>query len=66
MRASVGDHIVIKGHQVGSADREGEILETRGTDGAPPYVVRWTDGREDLMFPSSDAVIVRSAATSGW
>lgn len=66
MRASIGDHIVIKGHQVGAADREGEILEVRGGEGGPPYLVRWSDGHEDLIFPSSDAVIARRPATTGW
>lgn len=66
MRASIGDHIVVKGHQVGWADRDGEIVEARGPDGNPPYVVRWSDGHEDLFFPSSDAVIVPAQGSKGW
>lgn len=58
MRAKVGDRIVIKGHHVGEPDRDGEVLEVRGTDGAPPYVVRWDeDGHEALFFPGSDASV---------
>ncbi len=58
MRASVGDHIVIKGHHVGDPDRDGEILEVRGENGGPPYLVRWRDdGHEGLFFPSTDASI---------
>jgi hypothetical protein len=57
MRAKVGDRLVIKGHHVGDADREAEILEVRGPDGGPPYLVRWPDGHESFCFPGSDAVI---------
>ena len=27
-------------------------------DGAPPYVVKWSDGHEGLYFPGSDASVV--------
>ncbi|MGQ0432162.1 MAG: DUF1918 domain-containing protein [Microthrixaceae bacterium] len=58
MHASVGERIVIRGHRIGEPDRDCEVLEVRGKDGAPPYVVRWDDsGRECLFFPGSDAVV---------
>ena len=58
MRAAVGDRIVIKGHRIGEPDRDCEVLEVRGADGGPPYVVRWEeDGHEALFFPGSDAVV---------
>jgi hypothetical protein len=58
MRASVGDRIVIKSHGVGEPDRDAEILEVHGLDGAPPYVVRWADdGHEGLFFPGADASV---------
>ena len=58
MQARVGDRIVIRGHHVGEAIRDGEILEVRGPDGGPPYIVRWEDsGHETLFFPGSDALI---------
>ena len=58
MRAEVGDRLVIKGHVVGEHDRDAEVLEVRGTDGAPPYLVRWSDtGHEGLLFPGTDARI---------
>jgi hypothetical protein len=59
MRASVGDRIVIRGHHIGEPDHGGEVLEVRGEDGGPPYLVRWDDsGHEVLFFPGPDAVIV--------
>ncbi len=58
MKAKVGDRLVIKGHHVGEPDRDAEVLEVHGTDGEPPWVVRWDDdGHEGLFFPGSDAAI---------
>ena len=42
---------------MGQADRVGRIVEVRGPGGAPPYVVRFEDGHEGLVFPGPDAVI---------
>ena len=58
MQAKVGDHLVVEGKIVGSHRREGDIVEVRGDNGAPPYVVRWTDGHEGLTYPGPDAHIV--------
>ena len=58
MRATVGDHLVVESNKVDSPRREGEIVEVRGDDGAPPYVVRWSDGHEGLTFPGPDAHVV--------
>ncbi|MCD6641140.1 MAG: DUF1918 domain-containing protein [Nocardioides sp.] len=58
MHAQVGDRLVTESNKVGSARREGEIVEVRGEGGAPPYVVRWTDGHEGLVYPGDDAHVV--------
>ena len=58
MKAQPGDQIVIRGHTVGEHVRKGEVIEVRGDDGGPPYVVKWDDnGHESLFFPESDAFI---------
>lgn len=57
MRASVGDRLHVHGHTVGERDRTGEIIEVKGPDGAPPYLVRFDDGHEGLVFPGPDAVV---------
>ena len=57
MFAQAGDRLVIHGHHVGERDREAEILEVRHEDGSPPYVVRWSDGQEGLVFPGPDASV---------
>jgi hypothetical protein len=55
MKAHVGDHIVIASPTTGGTVRDGEIVEVRGADGAPPYYVRWSDGGSGLFFPGPDA-----------
>lgn len=56
MKATPGDRIIIKGHHLGEPDRDAEVLEVHGDDGAPPYLVRWEeDGHESLFFPGPDA-----------
>jgi len=62
MRAQVGDELTVKGRHQGDGDRHGEIIKVDGTDGAPPYVVRWQDGHESVFFPSSDTEIEHHAA----
>ena len=57
MKAKVGDRLVVKGHQVGQKDRDGEIVEVHGEDGSPPFLVKWDDGHEGLYFPGPDAAV---------
>jgi hypothetical protein len=58
MHAKPGDCIVIRGHRTGQADRDCEVVEVRGADGGPPYLVRWGDtGHETLFFPGPDAFV---------
>ncbi len=58
MKAAVGDRIVVKGHRIHEHDRDAEILEVRGEDGGPPFLVQWADdGHVGLYFPGSDAVV---------
>ena len=57
MRAAVGDRLHVHGRVVGTPDQVAEIIEVRGPDGAPPYLVRHADGHEALVFPGSDASV---------
>ncbi|MFD6067585.1 DUF1918 domain-containing protein [Amycolatopsis lurida] len=57
MQATVGDEIHVHGRTVGSAEQHGEILEVRGEHGAPPYLVRFADGHEGLVFPGPDCEV---------
>lgn len=55
--ANVGDRLHVHGHTVGQSDHEGEIVEVRGPGGTPPYIVRFDDGHESLVFPGPDATV---------
>jgi hypothetical protein len=58
MQATVGDRLHVHGRTVGNPDHEVEIIEVRGEDGGPPYLVRHSDGHEGLIFPGPDCVVV--------
>lgn len=57
MRATVGDRLHVHGKAVGMPDRVGKIIEVRGQEGSPPYVVEFEDGHTGLVYPGPDAVI---------
>jgi hypothetical protein len=62
MQAKVGDRLHVHGRSVGIPDQLSVIIEVRGTDGAPPYLVRHPDGHEALVFPGADALVERKKA----
>ncbi len=57
MKAAVGDRLVLHSTHVDGPVRDGEVIEVRGPNGDPPYLVRWSDGHEGLVFPGPDASI---------
>jgi hypothetical protein len=57
LKASPGDRLVVHGHRQGEPERDGEVLEVLGPHGAPPYIVRWEDGRVSTLYPSSDVFV---------
>jgi CBS domain-containing protein len=62
MRASPGDRLVVGPHHLGGQRRDAEIIEARGDDGGPPFLVRWEDsGRVSLLYPGTDAHVERTA-----
>lgn len=62
MRAALGDRVVVPGRHVGEAERHGEVVEVRGPDGGPPYLVRWDDGHEGLVVPGAEMRFVHSSS----
>ena len=39
-------------------ERDCEVLEVHGSDGDPPYTVRWEEnGHEAIFFPGPDASV---------
>jgi hypothetical protein len=54
MHAEVGDQLLMRGRTVGERPTTAEVLEVRGQDGSPPYVIRFEDGHTGLFFPGPD------------
>jgi Domain of unknown function (DUF1918) len=63
MHAAVGDQLKVKSHHVGVVERSGVVVEVRGDQGGPPYLVRWEHGEESLFFPGADTVVEHSRAS---
>jgi hypothetical protein len=58
MKAHAGDMIEARGWRINDRVRRGQVLEVRGDDGAPPYLMQWDDNpHQCLYFPGSDAVV---------
>ena len=64
MRAEVGDELTVRGVHQGEEDRHGEIMRVDGADGAPPYLIRWRDGRETVFFPAGGSELTHHQAAS--
>jgi hypothetical protein len=65
MRAVVGDRLHVRGHVVGERDQTAVIIEIRGEDGSPPYLIRYDDGHETLVFPGMDASVEHDGDSGG-
>jgi hypothetical protein len=62
MEAAVGDELIIEALHLGRPRRVGVILEVRGPDGSPPYMVQWDDRPHPvLFFPGNDAHLEHAA-----
>ena len=57
MKAHVGDRIILAPPTVAAPLHDGEVLEARGPDGTPPFLVRWSDGHVGLFFPGHGSVL---------
>jgi hypothetical protein len=64
VQAAVGERLLVHGNKVGATDVAMEIIEVRGDDGAPPYLVRYPDGHEGLVFPGSDCTVEHGRAAT--
>lgn len=58
MHAQVGDNLVAESNRVDAPAKRGEIIEVRGEGGSPPYVVKWDDGHQGLVYPGADAHVL--------
>ena len=60
--AHPGDFIVIDSAQVGSLTREGEVLEVIQGAVSVSYRVKWADGHESLIAPTSGSARIVPAS----
>lgn len=57
MKAETGDELHFYSRLLDQPDRVATVVEVRGDGGEPPYLVRFADGSERLVFPGSDCVL---------
>ncbi|HZX98206.1 MAG TPA: dsRBD fold-containing protein [Dermatophilaceae bacterium] len=57
MKAQKGDRIILAASHTDEPTRDGEVLEVRGANGEPPYLVRWADGHTGLMYPGPGSIL---------
>ncbi len=61
MHAENGDRIVVESAKVGSARRNGQIVEVLRGRAGEHYLVEWEDGHRTEIFPGPDAKVVPPA-----
>ena len=57
MDCEKGDRIVVESRRVGSGRKSGEVTEVIEGVSGRHYRVRWDDGHESIIYPSSDAFV---------
>jgi hypothetical protein len=64
MIAKVGDRVVVEAERVGTAPREGEVVEVLERASGVLYRVRWPDGHESVFAPSVGSMRVLPKAVT--
>jgi hypothetical protein len=57
MKAKVGDRIIVESNKVGSGRRSGDVVDVLRGPSGQHYRIRWDNGQETILYPSSDAVV---------
>lgn len=57
MQATIGDLLHMRSNTVGKRDKIAEIIQVLGAAGSPPYLIRFPDGRQSLVYPGPDCVV---------
>lgn len=63
-RVQVGDRLVLPARTVGGAPRTAIVVDVLGEGGLPPFLLRWEDGSETVVYPSSAAYVKRPGSDS--
>ena len=66
MKAKPGDWLVVRSTHLDGPTRRGQITEIHGTNGSPPFLIRWADtDQTSLVYPGADAHIEPVPSTAG-
>jgi hypothetical protein len=65
VEAKKGDRITVESQQVGTPNREGEILEVIEGAIRVAYRVRWADGHESVFTPSVGSATISPSKRAG-
>ena len=58
-QVQIGDRLVLPPRVVGGDVRSAIVAEVLGENGSPPFVLRWEDGSETVVYPSSAAYVLQ-------
>jgi ribosomal 30S subunit maturation factor RimM len=58
MEAQIGDQIIVESNKVGQGRRVGDVVDVLKGSAGLHFRVRWDNGQETVLYPSSDAVVV--------
>lgn len=58
-QARVGDRLALPPRVAGGAVRTAIVVEVMGDDGSPPFLLRWDDGSQTIVYPSTAAYMMR-------
>ena len=65
MRPISGDLLILKDVTTGASVRDGQVLDVRGDDPAPIYLVRWSDTGNVEMYIADESAYVRHFERAG-
>ena len=64
MQAAIGDRLHVHSRAVGQTEQLAEVIEIHGANGSPPYLVRYENGHESLVFPGPDCTVEHAHKTA--
>jgi hypothetical protein len=65
MRPVPGDLLILKDAKTGAILRDGQILDVRGDDPMPSYIVRWSDSGNVEMYVADESAFVHHFERAG-
>ena len=65
MRPMPGDLLILKDTQSGARLRDGRVIDVRGDDPAPIYVVQWSDSGDVEMYIADESAFIHHFERAG-